>query len=160
MDARVVTGGRDLEEIRTLFEEYAGWVAVDLSFQGFVEELAGLPGEYVAPHGTLLLCEVDGLSAGCVAVRRWQAQACEMKRLYVRPRFQGLGCGRFLAERAISWAMKAGYGRMVLDTLPAMSAAQRLYEGIGFRDIEPYRANPVPGARFMALELHEGVIVE
>lgn len=156
MEARVVVGGRDLDEIRTLFEEYAQWVAVDLSFQGFAQELAGLPGDYVAPHGTLLLCAVDGHSAGCIAVRRWQAQTCEMKRLYVRPKFQGLGCGRFLAQSAISWAATAGYERMVLDTLPAMAAAQGLYERVGFRDIEPYRVNPLPGARFMALELHEG----
>lgn len=77
-----------------------------------------------------------------------------MKRLYVRPRFQGLGCGRFLAQRAICWAIETGYGRMVLDTLPAMATAQSLYERMGFRDIEPYRVNPVPGARFLALELH------
>ena len=152
MEARVVTAGPELEEVRTLLKEYAEWVAVDLSFQGFAEEVAGLPGDYVAPHGTLLLCTVDGLSAGCIAVRRWQATACEMKRLYVRPTFQGLGCGRFLAQRAISWALEAGYGRMVLDTLPAMTAAQGLYARLGFRDIEPYRPNPVPGARFMALE--------
>jgi putative acetyltransferase len=153
MEARVVTGGRDLDEIRTLFEEYAQWVAVDLSVQGFAQELAGLPGEYVAPHGTLLLGTMDGLSAGCIAVRRWKVKDCEMKRLYVRPRFQGLGCGRFLAQSAISWAIKRGYGSMVLDTLPSMAAAQGLYERVGFRDIEPYRLNPVPGARFMALEL-------
>ncbi|MGE0455333.1 MAG: GNAT family N-acetyltransferase [Vicinamibacteria bacterium] len=151
-----MTGGRDLDEIRSLFEEYAEWVAVDLSFQGFAQELAGLPGDYVAPQGTLLLCAVDGAAAGCIAVHRWQAKTCEMKRLYVRPRFQGLGCGRFLVERAISWAVEAGYGRMVLDTLPSMAAAQGLYERAGFRDIPPYRSNPVPGARFMALELHEG----
>jgi len=160
MDARVVIGGRDLVEIRTLFKEYAEWVAVDLSFQGFAQELAGLPGDYVAPHGTLLLCAVDGVAAGCIAVHRWQAEACEMKRLYVRPKFQGLGCGRFLAQRAISWAIKTGYGRMLLDTLPSMAAARGLYERMGFRDIDPYRLNPVPGARFMALELHGDVSTE
>ncbi len=154
MDARVVTAGPDLEEVRALFREYEEWVAVDLSFQGFAEELARLPGDYVAPLGTLLLSVVDGLPAGSIAVRQWQAETCEMKRLYVRPRFQGCGCGRFLAEQAIGWASEAGYSRMVLDTLPAMAAAQRLYEQLGFRDIQPYRSNPVPGARFMALELH------
>lgn len=153
MDARVVTSGPDLEQVRTLFREYAEWVAVDLSFQGFSEELARLPGDYVAPGGTLLLCIVDGVSAGCIGIRRWQADACEMKRLYVRPRFRGSGCGLFLAQRAIHWAVEAGYTRMVLDTLPSMTAAQRLYERLGFRDIAPYRFNPVPGARFMARQL-------
>jgi len=88
MEARVVSSGPDLEEVRALFEEYARWVAVDLSFQGFEEELAGLPGEYVAPHGTLLLCVADGTAAGCVGVRPCRVGTCEMKRLYVRPGFQ------------------------------------------------------------------------
>jgi GNAT superfamily N-acetyltransferase len=153
MDARVIVSGPQLDEVRTLFREYAAWVAVDLSFQGFAEELAGLPGEYVAPAGTLLLCTVDDGAAGCIAVRPWQAGACEMKRLYVRPAYRGHRCGVFLAERAIDWATQAGYTRMVLDTLPTMAAAQRLYERLGFRDVAPYRFNPVPGARFMALEL-------
>lgn len=153
MDARVVTSGPDLEEVRSLFREYAVWVAVDLSFQGFAEELARLPGEYVFPAGTLLLGTVDDSPAGCIAVRPWGEGTCEMKRLYVRPGHQGRGLGLFLAQRAIGWAADAGYGRMVLDTLPAMAAAQRLYEQLGFRDVAPYRFNPVSGARFMALEL-------
>jgi GNAT superfamily N-acetyltransferase len=150
---RVVTAGPDLEEVRTLFAEYAVWVAVDLSFQGFAEELAGLPGEYVAPDGTLVLCAIETASAGCIAVRRWQDDACEMKRLYVRPRYRGARCGLFLTEQAIGWATRAGYKRMVLDTLPMMTSAQRLYENLGFRDIAPYRFNPIPGARFMARDL-------
>ena len=156
MEARVVTSGSDVDEVRALFREYADWVAVDLSFQGFAEELAGLPGEYVAPDGTLLLCVMASGSAGCIAVRRWQADTCEMKRLYVRPAFQGSRCGLFLAERAIEWAGGSGYKRMVLDTLPSMAAAQRLYERLGFRDVAPYRFNPVPGARFMARRLPGG----
>jgi GNAT superfamily N-acetyltransferase len=153
MDTRVVTSGPDLEEVRGLFREYAAWVAVDLSFQGFEEELAWLPGEYVCPGGTLLLGTVAGSPAGCIAVRPWREGTCEMKRLYVRTAQQGRGVGLFLAQRAIGWATEAGYTRMVLDTLPAMGAAQRLYERLGFRDVAPYRFNPVPGARFMALEL-------
>ncbi len=153
MEARVVTEGADLQEVRALFREYAEWVAVDLSFQDFAAELAALPGDYVAPHGTLLLCISETAAAGCVAVRRWRGDECEMKRLFVRPALQGRGCGVFLAERAIDWAAKAGYRRMVLDTLPTMAGAQRLYEQLGFRDILPYRFNPIPGARFMAREL-------
>lgn len=153
MDVAVVTGGGDLDDVRALLREYAAWVALDLSFQGFEAEMAALPGDYVAPRGTLLLRRVDGRAAGCVAVHAWEGDTCEMKRLYVRPDAQGGGVGRALAARAIAWARDAGYRRMVLDTLPAMTAAQRMYERLGFRDIAPYRDNPVPGARFMALDL-------
>jgi carbonic anhydrase len=153
MEARVATSGPDLEEARRLFTEYAAWVAVDLSFQGFAAELAGLPGDYVAPQGVLLLGLVDALPAGCIAVRRWRPDTCEMKRLYVRPGHRGRGVGAFLAEHAIDWAIRAGYNRMVLDTLPTMGVAQALYDRLGFREVEPYRFNPVPGARFMARDL-------
>lgn len=153
LETRIVVEGPDLEEVRALFREYADWVAVDLSFQGFVEELAGLPGEYRAPKGTLLLCLVDQRAAGCIGVHAWQARTCEVKRLYVRKAFQGRGCGRFLTEQAIEWARQAGYDRMLLDTLPVMSAAQHLYERLGFREVAPYRFNPIPGTRYMELLL-------
>jgi putative acetyltransferase len=153
MEVEYVFAGPVLEEVRALFREYASSLTIDLSFQGFAEELAGLPGEYAAPHGTLLLGRVGGAAAGCVAVRRWEDRACEMKRLYVRDRFKGQRCGRVLAERALAWAHRAGYERMLLDTLPSMAAAQRLYEDLGFRDVVPYRFNPVAGARYMELRL-------
>jgi len=153
LKVRIVEAGQDLQEIRTLFMEYAEWLAIDLSFQGFEEELARLPGEYAAPRGTLFLCMIENAAAGCIAVRPCMGDTCEMKRLYVRPAFRGRGCGRFLAEQATLWAAEAGYRCMVLDTLPIMKEAQCLYERLGFRDIAPYRANPIPGARFMALDL-------
>lgn len=145
--------GRPPEEARALFFEYASSLGVDLSFQGFAGEVAGLPGEYAAPQGTLLLGRVSGAAAGCVAVRPWDGAACEMKRLYVRDRCKGQGCGRALAEQAVQWARRAGYGRMLLDTLPSMAAAQRLYEDLGFRDVAPYRFTPVAGTRYMELRL-------
>jgi ribosomal protein S18 acetylase RimI-like enzyme len=153
MVARVVRDGPDLETVRELFREYSQQIGVDLCFQDFAAELAGLPGDYAEPNGTLLLGEKDGAAAGCVAVRRWDADACEMKRLYVRPAFQGSGLGRFLALEAIGWAMTNGYARVLLDTLPSMATAQRLYERLGFVDIRPYRENPIAGARYMALDL-------
>lgn len=153
METRSVVEGPDLEDVRALFREYAEWVAVDLSFQGFAEELAGLPGEYRAPAGTLILAVVEQVPAGCIAVRPWQQRACEMKRLYVRKAFQGHGCGGVLVAKAIQWAKGAGYDRMLLDTLPTMRAAQHLYERLGFREVEAYRFNPIPGTRYMELPL-------
>lgn len=148
-----VSEGPLLDEVRALFREYASSLSIDLSFQGFTEELRGLPGEYAAPRGALLLGRVGGATAGCVAVRPWQDRACEMKRLYVRDGFKRQGCGRVLAERAIEWARQVGYERMLLDTLPSMAAAQRLYEALGFRDVASYRFNPVAGTRYMELDL-------
>jgi GNAT superfamily N-acetyltransferase len=153
MDVEHVVDEPMLEQARALFREYADSLPVDLSFQGFAEELAGLPGEYAAPHGTLLLGLVGGAAAGCVAVRRWNDTACEMKRLFVRDAFKGHGRGRLLAQHAIDWARRAGYERMLLDTLPSMAEAQRLYESLGFRDAPPYRFNPVAGTRYMELRL-------
>jgi GNAT superfamily N-acetyltransferase len=153
---RTVVAGADLEAVRTLFREYEASVGVDLCFQGFAEELASLPGDYVEPAGVLLLAADGGVPAGCVAVHRWDAGACEMKRLFVREAQRGSGCGAELARAAIDWSRRAGYARLLLDTLPTMAAAQRLYHQLGFRDIPPYRLNPVPGARYMALTLATG----
>ncbi|MBP7148597.1 MAG: GNAT family N-acetyltransferase [Acidobacteria bacterium] len=150
---RIVAGGPDLEATRELFVEYERQIGVDLCFQNFAEELARLPGDYVAPGGTLLLAVEDGVPAGCVAMHRWDAESCEMKRLYVRPAFQGRGLGRVLVRRAVAWAVAQGYGRILLDTLPTMTTAQTLYERLGFVDTVPYRANPVAGARYMCLTL-------
>lgn len=148
-----VASEADIAEVQHLFREYAAWVGVDLSFQNFDQELAQLPGDYVAPGGVLLVARVDGRVAGCVAAHRWRADVCEMKRLFVRDSFRGSGCGRALVEGIIDWARKAGYRRVLLDTLPVMDQAQRLYLQLGFQEVAPYRLNPVPGARFLGLTL-------
>jgi putative acetyltransferase len=148
-----VTGGRDLEEVRDLFREYAASVGVDLCFQDFPRELAELPGDYVAPTGTLLLARVAGVAAGCVAAHRWGHDAWEMKRLFVRPEFRGSGLGYRLAQEIISRARAEGHRRVLLDTLPSMEGAQRMYMRLGFHEIAPYRFNPVPGAKYMELDL-------
>ncbi|HST25989.1 MAG TPA: GNAT family N-acetyltransferase [Gaiellaceae bacterium] len=145
--------GADLPEVRRLFREYEAGLGVDLRFQGFDEEVAGLPGAYAPPGGGLLVLRgADGL-AGCVAFRSHAADICEMKRLYVRPAARGSGAGRALAEAVVAAAHVAGYERMRLDTLPEMTAAPPLYESLGFRDIEPYYDSPVAGTRFLELEL-------
>jgi putative acetyltransferase len=139
--------------VRTLFEEYADGLGVDLGFQDFDRELAELPGDYVPPAGRLLLALDDGEPAGCVALRPFAPAVCEMKRLYVRPAFRGTGLGRLLAERIVGAGRDAGYERMRLDTLPAMAAARGLYESLGFVEIEAYRPNPIHGTTYFELAL-------
>ena len=143
----------DLPEVRNLFEEYAGSLGIDLDFQGFDEELAALPGEYTPPDGCLLLALWKGQVAACVALRKFSPGICEMKRLYTKPQFRGLGIGRALCEKVIACARFLGYERMRLDTLPSMEEAKGLYDSLGFREIEPYRFNPVEGASFFELTL-------
>lgn len=148
-----VQTNEDLASAKFLFEEYAESLGFDLDFQGFDEELANLPGEYAPPKGYLLLAEYEGQLAGCVALKQLEDPICEMKRLYVRPEFRGLGIGRALAEAVIAQARNIGYTRMRLDTAPSMEAARTLYRSLGFRQIGPYRYNPIEGAIFMELEL-------
>ena len=142
-----------VETARGLFREYQEALGVDLSFQDFETEVRELPGEYTPPRGRLLLALENGAPAGCVAMRPLTSDTCEMKRLYVRPEYRAASLGRQLAERVIAEARSIGYQRMYLDTLPTMSGAQRLYERLGFKEIPPYRYNPIVGTRFLGLDL-------
>ena len=140
-----------------LFREYAEQLGIDLCFQNFEAELANLPGDYAAPNGTVLLATVDGLLAGCGAFRPLHdvdyANACEMKRLYVRRSHRRYGLGRVLAQQLIDQATQAGYSAMLLDTLDDMEAARGLYETLGFEEVPPYYFNPIPGAHYLKVEL-------
>ncbi len=142
---------------REIFREYAGTLSVDLCFQDFETELESLPGDYAAPRGSLLLALVDGMVAGCCALRPLDSSdypnAAEMKRLYVRKAFRGFGLGRQLAEAILDNARRAGYSCVLLDTLDEMEAARALYEDLGFEEIPPYYHNPHAGAHYLKVEL-------
>ncbi len=138
---------------QTLLEEYSRGLGFPLDFQGFAQELESLPGEYAPPHGRPILARVGGRYAGCIGLRRFDATTCEMKRLYVRPGFRGRGIGGRLAEYVVGEARKLGYRRMRLDTVPSMTVALGLYRSLGFREIPPYRFNPVLGAVYLELDL-------
>ena len=146
----------EIEQARQLFKEYAAWLEIDLCFQNFEKELADLPGDYAPADGRLLLAYDDGVLVGCVALRKIGEDICEMKRLFLRDRFRGQGLGRSLIDAIINEAKQIGYKRMRLDTLPPkMDKAIALYKELGFKEIDPYYNNPVPGAMFMELSLDE-----
>lgn len=162
-----------IEHARVLFLEYAQSLGFSLCFQNFDQELAGLPGSYAPPQGRLLLAEFDNQLAGCVALHKLESEVgsevcrsevcgsgvfgfdfCEMKRLYLRPQFRGQGLGRHLVDRIISDARQIGYRRIRLDTVePVMKDAVAMYRRLGFKEIDPYCKNPMPGALYMELEL-------
>jgi ribosomal protein S18 acetylase RimI-like enzyme len=149
-----IQSGPALDEIRTLFLEYARSLNFDLCFQNFDTELEQLPGIYGLPRGRLILCQVDGKSAGCIALRLLEPGICEMKRLFVRPEFRGKGLALKLTRHIISEARVIGYTAMRLDTIRGiMDNAIKLYESVGFKEIPAYYNNPIPNAFFMELKL-------
>ncbi|NTV69512.1 MAG: carbonate dehydratase [Azonexaceae bacterium] len=144
-----------LEQVRQYFRNYAAWLGVDLSYQNFDQEMASLPGTYVAPQGRLFFAEVDGRPAGCVGVRPLADSdgVCEMKRLYVEPEERGHGVGAALALAAIKAAKEIGYRKLIIDTLPNMRMAVKLYRELGFTEAPNYYQTPVEGTMFLALDL-------
>lgn len=142
---------------RAIFRDYANSLGIDLCFQDFDAELARLPGEYAPPQGALLLAQVDGKVAGCGALRALpevdHANACEMKRLYVRPAYRGIGLGRLLAQALLDRGLQAGYSAVLLDTLDDMETARSLYASLGFEETAPYYFNPIPGAHYLKANL-------
>lgn len=150
-------GSVDIKLVSDIFREYARSLRFDLCFQNFEEELANLPGDYNQPRGTLLLARINDEVAGCCALRPLDSvdypNACEMKRLYVRPAFRSLGLGRLLAEAIMDSARMADYDCILLDTLDDMEAARALYIELGFQEVPPYYHNPIAGAHYLKAEL-------
>jgi ribosomal protein S18 acetylase RimI-like enzyme len=146
-----------LDALRLIFREYADSLPISLDFQGFDEELENLPGDYVEPRGCVLIAIVEGNTAGCVALRPLDnvdyPNACEMKRLYVRPNFRRLGLGRLLTEYILDAATMAGYSTVLLDTLNDMEAARELYTDLGFEEIPPFYHSSLAGAHYLKVEL-------
>ena len=144
-----------IEQVRQYFRNYAAWLGVDLSYQNFDQEMASLPGAYVAPQGRLFFAEIDGRPAGCVGVRPLSDSdgVCEMKRLYVDPEERGHGIGSTLALAAIKAAKEIGYRKLIIDTLPNMRMAVKLYRELGFTEAPNYYQTPVEGTMFLALDL-------
>ena len=143
----------DIDEARALLLDYQSGLGLDLCFQGFEQELAELPGDYSPPNGVFLLARVDGLAAGCCALRPLplsdHLNACEMKRLFVRQGYRGLGLGRRLVDATLAQAHVAGYNTVLLDTLNDMETARSLYRAVGFVETEPYHLSPLPGAHYL-----------
>ncbi|HOY01505.1 carbonate dehydratase [Zoogloea sp.] len=143
----------EIEHVRQFFRNYAGWLGVDLGYQNFAEEMASLPGAYSPPTGRLFFAELDGRPAGCIGIRAATEGVCEMKRLYVEPESRGSGVGRELALAAIKAAKSLGYRKVMLDTLPAMRIAVKLYRELGFKEAPAYYPTPIEGTMFLALDL-------
>lgn len=141
------------DDVISIFREYVSSPTVSLGFQEYEAEFAGLPGKYAAPEGYLLLAREGDTVLGCAALRRVDESTCEMKRVYVRPAARGRNLGRLLVEAILNEAKLAGYSRICLDVLPEFTAAQKLYESMGFESAEPVSFNPVPGTKFLALAL-------
>ena len=147
------TTRQDLDIIRELFREYEKFLGFGLCFQGFENELAGLPGNYAPPEGRLIIAKYDSEAAGCIALKKIGEGVCEMKRLYVRPKFRGKKIGRQLAEKIIAEAKLIGYKKMRLDTLRRLNEAVTLYRSLSFREIQPYVFNPHEDAVYMEIDL-------
>lgn len=153
IELKQVHGAELLATARELFSEYVASLGIDLEYQGFSAELAGLPTPYAPPTGALFIAFAGADVAGCVGLRRLSAERCEMKRLYVRPAHQGAGVGKRLVEAVIHAARNAGYEELLLDTLASMTAARALYRKLGFVETAQYSYNYLPDTCFYALKL-------
>ena len=150
---REAMSDHDITTAQHLFEQYAAWLGIDLSFQSFDTELAGLPAPYARPSGVILLAEHERIAVGCVALRSIGDHIAEVKRLFIVPAYRGRGLGRQLMSGIIAEAKQIGYARIWLDTIPMMTVARALYESLGFKEIAPYYRSPIEGTVYLELVL-------
>lgn len=155
MNIKINSVANQLDEIRQLFREYANSLEIDLCFQDFEEELDSLPGKYAEPDGRLYIALFDDKVAGCIALRRYDDNRAELKRLFVRNGYRGLGISKRLIQRIIQDALDIGYHSILLDTLDTMKPAINLYSSFGFDEIESYYDNPIEGAKYFELDLNK-----
>jgi len=153
MNIEIRSAYQDLDNIRALFTEYAQSLEVDLCFQDFNQELDSLPGKYAYPNGRLYIAYLDDKVAGCIALRRYDERRSELKRLYIRDGYRGLGISKLLVQKIIEDAIELEYESILLDTLNTMKPAINLYKSFGFEEIEPYYDNPLDGATYFSLNL-------
>jgi len=153
MDIKIISAVQHLEDIKQLFREYANSLEIDLCFQDFEQELQSLPGKYSEPDGRLYIALFNDKVVGCIALRRFNQTSAELKRLYIRNGFRGLGISKRLIQRVIQDAMDTGYKSILLDTLETMKPAISLYTSFGFEEIESYYDNPIEGAKYFKLDL-------
>ena len=153
MNIRIIRGTNHLNKVRQLFKEYANSLNIDLCFQDFEQELDELPGKYEEPDGRLYLALLNDKEVGCVALRRFNDDSAELKRLYIQNGYRGLGISKLLIKRVIQDAVDIGYKNILLDTLDTMKPAITLYESFGFKEIDAYYDNPIEGAKYFRLDL-------
>jgi ribosomal protein S18 acetylase RimI-like enzyme len=153
MNIEIKEAQSNIQDIKVLFEEYTSSLGIDLTYQNYDEEFSNLPGKYARPSGRLYIAYSDKIAAGCIGLRKIDAQICEMKRLYVRNQFRGFRIGKMLAEQVIVEAKAIGYNSVVLDTLSTMESARKLYKNLGFVEIAPYYDSPIHDTHFLCLSL-------
>ena len=153
MEIDIKAAYNDLENIKLLFNEYTTMLGVNLAFQGYDEEIKNLPGKYALPYGRLYIAYYDNKAAGCIALRKFENDGCEMKRLFVRPEYRHLKIGKKLVDKIIENARELKYKYMVLDTLSNLHEAVSLYRKSGFQEVEAYYENPLDNVLYFKLEL-------
>ena len=160
MSIEIKLGYKDTDNIKILFDEYTKLlVDTDSNFENYLDiqnyddEIENLNAKYSLPHGRLYIAYLNKQAAGCIALRKINESDCEMKRLYVKPEYRGSGIAKKLVDLIISDAKSIGYQCMLLDTLPGLKGAIKLYEGIGFYRIPSYNDSPIDDTVFMKLDL-------
>lgn len=158
MNIRIELGYEDLDNIKSLFNEYAQSLEVDLCFQDFTQELDSLPGKYAYPDGRLYIAYLNDNVVGCIALRRYDENRSELKRLFIRDGYRGLGISKLLIQKIIQDAIEIEYESILLDTLNTMKPAINLYKSFGFKEIDPYYDNPLDGATYFSLDLKKAKV--